>query len=452
MTDYRVLVVDDEESICRLIGKELHSQRRSVQTAGSGEAARKLVRGGHFDVAVLDIYLPDTDGLSLLEELKSECPETEFILITGYGTISSAVEAMKLGAYDYLTKPFQLERLEFVIEKAYQRARLQQENRLLRQEQKKQQIKDLVGNTQAIKEVRNLIHKVAHTEVPVLLTGESGTGKDVSARAIHAASRRSDKPLVVKNCAALQKDLARSELFGHCKGAFTGATENQEGLLSSAHQGTLFLDEIGELPIEVQGSLLRVLETQTFRRVGSKEEQQVDVRFIFATHRNLAREVSEGRFLEALYHRIAVFTIGLPELKKRKEDLPLLVEYLLGRIRPDRKLSVTRQAMSCLASYHWPGNVRELKNVLERSAILSENDQITHRDLPQELVGSMAEAQAGENGCSLQDAEKRHIRWVLEQCGFNRSQTAAALGCSRKTLYRKMRHYDLLDHCDPTET
>ncbi|WP_459934726.1 sigma-54-dependent transcriptional regulator [Fundidesulfovibrio butyratiphilus] len=438
---YSVLVVDDEQSLTKLFKKELSSPTRTVHTTGSARQARDMCRKTQYDVIVLDLRLPDANGLELLVEFRGRIPDVEVIMITGHGNIDSAVEAMKMGAYDYITKPFKLDELEIVVERAWQRVCLGRENRSLKHSQMSVKPPMLVGLSQAIRQVRFLVEKVAPTEVPVLLTGESGVGKDVVANAIHSSSRRADKPLIIKNCATLQKELARSELFGHCRGAFTGATESREGLLTFAHQGTLFLDEIGELPLEVQGSLLRVLESKSYRRVGEKDERHTDVRLLFATNRNLQTEVEEGRFHEALYHRINVFNIHIPTLAERKEDIPLLVEYFLNRLSPGHPpCKVTDGALRCLLEYSWPGNVRELRNVIERGMILAENGLITEQALPREFMDKGGD----ELGAlSLEHMERAHIRRVLQFHGGNRSLAAQSLGISRKTLYRKILEYGL---------
>lgn len=441
----RILVVDDEESIRKLAEKELTGLHRMVQSAGSAGEALELLKRKSFDVILLDIRLPDANGLDILEDLREANPGTEVIVITGHGDIDSAVEAMKLGAYDYITKPFALDRMELVIERAYQRVCLQRENRLLRHTQCDPGMTLFVGRSPAVQNIHYLIEKAAPTTVPVLITGESGAGKDVVARSLHRGSLRADQPLIIKNCGTLQKELIRSELFGHCKGAFTGAQDSQEGLLALAHQGTLFLDEIGELPLEVQASLLRVLETQTYRRVGDKQERQVDVRFLFATNRNLAEEVKAGRFHEALFHRINVFQIGIPPLRERKEDIPLLVEHFLISLNKSKtSCRLSRSAMPYLMAYDWPGNVRELRNVLERGVILSENGVITPKALPRELTQQMMVQPSGDSPClTLEEMERHHIRLILEQAEGNRSQAAEWLGISRKTLYRKLKEYEI---------
>jgi two-component system NtrC family response regulator len=435
----QVLVVDDEQSIRRLVEKELGTERRRITTAGSVKEALKLFRQETFDVVLQDMRLPDGDGLDMLAQLQELAPEVQVIIITGYGEVDNAVQAMKLGAYDYITKPFDLDRLALVMEKAFQRTCLQRENRLLRRSQATQATPKLVGHSAALENVRFLIRKVAPARVPVLLTGESGTGKNVVAQLIHDLSDRCERPLITKNCGTFQKDLLRSELFGYRRGAFTGANESYEGLLSFAHRGTLFLDEIGELSHEVQSALLRVIENQTFRRVGEKDEKRVDVRFVFATNRDLHAEMEAGRFSEAMYHRLNVFNICLPALRSRKEDIPALIEYFLGRLRPgERTARITERALQGLMAYDWPGNIRELQNVLERGLILSEGDLITEQSLPLELVGRVPESTSNVAFQPLREVERQHILTVLQFVGGSRTRAAEILGIGRKTLYRKL--------------
>jgi len=440
----RILVVDDEESIRRLLEKELSSMRRSVRTADSARQAFECLEQHQFEVILLDIRLPDGDGIELLERFKQTVPDVEVVLITGFGNVDNAVEAMKLGAYDYITKPFSLDRVELVVEKAYQRVCLQRQNRLLRHTQTCLPAPQFVGRSPCVEQIHYLIEKVAPTNVPVLITGESGAGKDVVASAVHLRSQRAQQPLVIKNCGALQKELMRSELFGYCKGAFTGANEAHDGLISLAHEGTLFLDEIGELPIEVQAALLRVLETQTYRRVGDKYERQVDVRFLFATNRNLVEEARVGNFHEALYHRLNVFQIHIPALRERQEDIPLLVEYFLGLLGGSSSpCRISKGVMQCLMNYSWPGNVRELRNVIERGIILAENGIITETALPRELTRRTDPQAMDTPLVPLSEIERNHIRRVMASVAGNRSQAAGILGIGRKTLYRKLKEYEL---------
>lgn len=435
-----ILIIDDEKSIRRLLQKELANSWREIFVAADASEAMKMVHNRSFDVIIMDLRLPDTSDLDLLIKVRDASPCTEVIMITGHGDINIAVEAMKLGAYDFIAKPFNLDHLDMLVEKAHQRSRLSVENRRLRHNASYEQgAVQFIGKSKALQDIQFLIDKVAPANIPVLITGESGAGKDVVANAIHDRSSRAGNPMIIKNCASLQKELARSELFGHAKGSFTGAAESQEGLMSFAHQSTLFLDEIGELSLGVQASLLRLLETQTYRRVGEKEERRVDIRFLFATNRNLAEAVQKGDFNEAFYHRINVFNIALPSLCEHKEDLPLLVDYFLTKLSSDgTTYRIVQGAMDCVLRYNWPGNVRELRNVIERSIILAENGIITKNCLPRELL---VDAEKDVTDISLESIEKQHIFKILDFFNGNRQKTADALGISRKTLYRKMSQY-----------
>jgi two-component system, NtrC family, response regulator len=440
----QILVVDDEASIRRLIDLEISSENRVVTTAANAREGMAKLRRRRYDVAVLDIKLPDANGLELMAQFQEVIPELEIVLVTGFGDIDSAVEAMRMGAYDYITKPFNLDRLELVIEKANQRVRLRRENRVLRHRQSAEPNHKIIGQSPILDDVRYMIRKVAPTHVPVLITGESGTGKNVVARNIHQFSQRAEQPLITKNCGTLQKELIRSELFGYRRGSFTGATESREGLLVLADKGTLFLDEVGELPMEVQASMLRVLENQTYRRVGGQDERQVDIRFVFATNRNLSEEVAAGRFSQALFHRLNVFTIEMPSLRARVEDIPLLVEYFRCKLSmggPSCRISA--RAMECLLAYQWPGNVRELQNVIERGIILSENGLLSERCLPHELVSAVRDTPRDSPFQSLEAMEKAHILRVLKFAENNRARAAEILGIGRKTLYRKLKKFEM---------
>jgi two-component system NtrC family response regulator len=434
-----ILVIDDEEAIRRLLQKELVNDNRKIVAAANAAEAMKLVHHQWFDVVILDLRLPDVHDLDLLIEIRESVPRTEVILITGHGDVDIAVKAMKLGAYDFIRKPFNLERLDLLVEKAHQKVLLSRENTILRHNNLDLAPAQFIGKSQAVREIKFLINKVAPARIPVLITGDSGTGKDVVARLIHQRSQCADKPMIIKNCASLQKELARSELFGHMKGSFTGATESREGLMAYADNSTLFLDEIGELPLGVQASLLRALETQTYRRVGEKEERKVAIRFLFATNRNLAKGVEQGEFNEAFFHRINAFNIKIPALVDRKEDLALLVDYFLTRLSPAHTpYTISNSAMDCLFRYNWPGNARELRNVIERSIILAENNLITENCLPHELIST---AENNQTDLTLAAVEKDHILKILQFFEGNRQKTAETLGISRKTLYRKLSQY-----------
>jgi len=441
---YHVLVVDDEENILRLLKNELSSCDRIVHTAESAHSARQALKKQQYDVIILDIRLPDADGLDLFAEFKMATHDVEMVLITGHGDIDNAVEAMRMGVFDYITKPFKLDRLDVVIERAYQRVCLQRENRGLRHTQAAtSEWCNLIGRSAPMQEIKFLIDKLTSSEVPVLITGESGVGKDVVARAIHARSQRSAQPFIVKNCAMLFREMVRSELFGHKKGSFTGATEAHEGLIAVAHKGTLFLDEIGDLPEDVQASLLRLLETKMYRRMGENKERRADVRFLFATNRDLAKAVEDGAFNEALFHRINVFNIHIPRLRERKEDLPLLVEHFLSLLSNGRPVAdMPEKTLKRLLGYDWPGNVRELRNVLERALILSDGKAITENCLPKELLDG-GPGQTNAPPLSLENMEREHIARVLAIYQGSRQKAAQVLNIGRKTLYRKIQKYGL---------
>jgi two-component system NtrC family response regulator len=437
-----ILVVDDESNIRKLFARELAAPGRTIHTAGTAAEAFELLHKNYYDIIILDIRLPDANGLELMVRLLETVPNVAIILITGYADVDNAVEAMKNGAYDYITKPFSLERMEQVIEKAYQRVRLQRENELLRHNTDHKPTPRFIGHSRSVQDVRFLLEKAAPTDVPVLLTGESGTGKNVAAAALHAKSKRADQPLIIKNCGTFDKELLRSELFGYCKGAFTGADRSHDGLLSLAHKGTLFFDEVGELSLDLQGALLRVLETQHFRRVGDKEERCVDVRFIFATNKNLAKEVEEGRFHDAFFHRINVFTIELPPLRERREDIPSLVEFFLTALAKDgQEYKISPRAMQQLMDNPWPGNVRELKNIIERGMILAENNIINVKALP--FCQKSCQNPRDKNFSTLEELERSHISMIMHAVQGNKSRAAQLLGIGRKTLYRKLEEYRL---------
>lgn len=439
-----ILVVDDESNIRKLFSRELASPGRTIYTVGSAAEAFEHLHKHYCDIIILDIRLPDANGLELMTKLLETVPNVAIILITGYADVDNAVEAMKNGAYDYITKPFSLERMEQVIEKAYQRVRLQRENELLRHNSEHKATPKFIGHSPSVQQVRYLIEKAAPTDVPILLTGESGTGKNVAASALHAQSKRADQPLIIKNCGTFDKELLRSELFGYCKGAFTGAERSHDGLLSLAHKATLFFDEVGELTLELQGALLRVLETQHFRRVGDKEERCVDVRFIFATNKDLEKEVEAGRFHDAFYHRINVFEIKLPPLRERREDIPALVEYFLMSLPKDgQEYKISPRAMQQLMDNPWPGNVRELKNIIERGMILSENNIINVKALP--FCQKSCQNPREKGFSTLEELERSHISMVMHAVQGNKSRAAQLLGIGRKTLYRKLEEYRLTD-------
>jgi DNA-binding NtrC family response regulator len=442
----QLLIVDDDEELRGAIAARFRRLGMRVTEAGSGEQALTRTAQARFDVALLDLHLPGISGIELLAELKERLPETEAILLTAHSSVETAVQAMKQGAYDYLTKPFRLPDLEVHVQKAFEKAQLSR-----RERQWVQQIAfespryRLVGSSAAMRRVVGLIERVAPADATVLVRGASGTGKELVARALHANSPRADRPLVTINCAALTESLLESELFGHEKGAFTGAVQAKPGLVEVAEGGTLFIDEIGEMAPGLQAKLLRVLEDGHFRRVGGTQEVCADVRVVAATNRDLAEELNGGRFREDLYYRLNVVTIELPLLRDRREDVPGLVEHFLTtrQIGPLRS-RIDPEAMEALLSYPWPGNVRELANVIERAQILAENHVITPDDLPEAVaVGRPAGEAGGGDPRHLSEVERQYVRAVLQQEKGNKVHAARALGISRRSLYRLIEKYHL---------
>jgi DNA-binding NtrC family response regulator len=451
----RLLIVDDDADLRDLLVRRFERQGASIVAAGSGEEALTRAAQVRCDVALLDLHLPGMSGIDLLARLKEKQPELEAIMLTAHGSMETAVEAMKRGAYDYLTKPFQAADLEVHVQKAYEKVQLvRRERQWVQQLQFESPRYRLVGSSPAIRRVVRLIEKVAPTEATVLVRGASGTGKELVARALHTNSPRRDRPLVTINCAALQENLLESELFGHEKGAFTGATQAKPGLVEVAEGGTLFIDEVAEMAPGLQAKLLRVLEDGHYRRVGSTQEANADVRVVAATNRPLEEEIKTGRFREDLYYRLNVLTIDLPPLRERPEDIPELIEHFLTsrKIGPSR-YQVDPEAMEVLTHYDWPGNVRELANVIERAQILAANHLITLDDLPDNLAEDAPPAGNGGAGGDpryLREVERRHVQSVLQELKGNKVQAARALGISRRALYRLIAKYHLDDA--PTAT
>jgi two-component system, NtrC family, response regulator AtoC len=441
----RVLVVDDEEGIRTFIGEVLEGQGLNVTLAEDGEPAAAILERQTFHLLVTDLKMPRMDGMTLLRKARTEHPGMEVIVLTAHGTVSSAVEAMKLGAFDYLTKPLSgPDELRLVVSRALERRRLRDDHQRARR-QAPAPVR-LVARDPAMAVVVEQIRKVAPTDATVLILGESGTGKEVVAQQIHLESRRRDGPFVAVNCGALSETLLESEMFGHEKGAFTGAVGMHRGRFELADGGTLFLDEVAELKPDLQVKLLRVLEERRFERVGGVRTIEVDLRLVAATNRDLDAEIRAGRFREDLYHRLAVFPLRLPPLRERALDIPVLVDELLSHIaqRSGRPaLHLDASAMASVQGYSWPGNVRELANVLERAAILSDGEEITVGDL-----GLGARLVTGATAGllldgTLKDLEKEAIRRVLAANGGHRKKTAGQLGIGLRTLYEKLKEYGL---------
>jgi len=445
--DIRVLVVDDEEQLAEAFRKKLSKEGYAVDTAPTGGEAVSLVKQRPFDVCVLDIRLPDIDGVKLLETLKEMEPTLEIIMLTGHASIDTAIQSMKRGAYDYLSKPCKLSELSSIILKAYEKKSLKERNIVLQEQLQRVEAHDtFIGESKQIKEVQRLISLVAPSDVPVLVLGETGTGKELVARAIHAMSPRSANQFVAVNSSTLQESILESELFGYKKGAFTGAQNDKIGLLELANRGTFFIDEVGDMGINIQAKFLRTLETGVFRRLGDTRESKVDVRFIFATNKPLEDEIKEKKFRKDLFYRLNTFVIALPSLRERKDDILLLADYFLGKFaRGGDKKVLSDEAMKLLSNYWWPGNVRELANVIERAVLLSMvRKTILCDDLPQTMMESRPEnayngrMQLQREALDLEKIEKEHIRRVLELAEGNKSKAARLLGISRKKLYQKI--------------
>lgn len=441
-----LLLVDDDDDLRRDIASFFAARGYRVADSGDGEEALALADRRAFDVAVLDVAMPGLSGIEVLQKLKARGAECEVVMLTGEGTIETAVEAMKLGAREFLSKPISLRELDRLVRKAHETGLLQRENRQLKAVLKQQQRSpNIVGESASMQEVYRLIERTAPSDKPILIQGDSGTGKELVARALHEASPLADKPIVVINCAALPETLLESELFGHEKGAFTGAVSAKPGLFEVADGGTLFIDEIGELAGSLQAKLLRVLEDGSLRRIGSVKERRVHVRLIAATNRDMAEEVRESRFREDLYYRVNVLTIFLPSLREREGDIRLLVDYFLGS-----EWHIEDEVLRVFENYSWPGNVRQLQNAIERAKILAEDEWIRARNLPPEIVTGASTSSVRQLGANmdLDTVNKMHIEDTYKRFGGNKARTARALGIGRRTLYRLLEKYGI----EPAET
>ncbi len=441
------LVVDDEVNVLASLKKVLEKEGYTVITARNGKEAMKMVTENQFSVIITDINMPEMNGFQLLHKIKNYDSQIEVIMITGQGTIEHAVEAIKAGAYDYITKPFKRTDILKVAEKAYEKFNLSNENRLLKKQLSELQYDryTFIGQSKQAVKIRELISRIASTSSSVLITGESGTGKEVIARLIHANSSRKDKPFVAVNCGAIAENLVESELFGHVRGAFTGAIKDREGLFKAAGDGTLFLDEISTIPLNLQVKLLRVLEEMEIMPVGSTKTIPVNARIIAATNRNLTEEVKNNRFREDLFFRLNVIEINIPSLKDRKEDIPLMMTFFIDRFNKELKKNVkgfAPEVLHTLKNHNWAGNVRELENVIERAMIFCDNDLLQLEHLPQ-LLTERVHATSLTLKDALTDFEKEHIRMVLDMTNGDKKETARILDMGVSSLYRKMSELDI---------
>jgi DNA-binding NtrC family response regulator len=436
-----LLVVDDDQVARELLAETLAREGYRVRVAGGGEEALRLAGTEPFDMALVDLRMPDLDGLAVLKQLAMIQPDLPVVILTAFATIETAIEAVNAGAFDYLSKPFRMEEIKIVVRRTLDARRLARENLQFRQELRARYgFEGLVGQSHQMVEIYKLIARMAALDTTVLIEGETGTGKELVARAIHGASARAARPFVVVDCAALPETLFESELFGHERGAFTGAFAARRGLLETSTGGTCFLDEIGELTAPLQAKLLRTLQERSIRRVGGNEPIPVDVRVIAATNRDLRRLVAEGGFRDDLYYRLNVVTITVPPLRERPSDIPLLAQHFLELFarrsgRPVRRLAP--EAVALLAGYRWPGNVRELEHVIERATALSVSETLLPDDFPPHLREERDRApRLPADGMTLEDVKRWYVNKVLEESGGNKLRAAELLGIDRRTLYR----------------
>jgi two-component system, NtrC family, response regulator AtoC len=437
-----VLIVDDEKDFRETLVSELQRKKFVVKSAEDSYKGLKLLSKYNFDVALVDIRMPKMDGIAFVKKMDEISPETEAIMLTGFGTLDNAIKAMKAGANDFLRKPCPLSEVEISINKAYDRKIITMENRLLKiQLNRKEKYPQLIGKSQKLKNVLSIIDKVAPLDSTVLILGESGVGKELVARSIHRNSNRASQPFIVIDCCSLSEPLMQSELFGHEKGAYTGAATLKHGLFEVANNGTLFIDEIGEISAPVQAGLLRILETGIFRRLGGVKDLKVNVRILAATNRNLPPAIKDGQFREDLYYRLNVVSILIPPLRERTNDIPLLLDYALktSQVPGARNKKITQEALRILMEYQWPGNIRELNNLVECATILSEDDNIKPEDLPISLSSQANIFEGLKDELSLAEIEADYIEWIMRKTNCNRKQAADILKIDPKTLYRKLK-------------
>jgi two-component system response regulator HydG len=443
-----ILIVDDEPAARTTLGILLRKRGHRVVQAEGAKAAAKTLAEMAFDLVVTDLRMPDGDGLEVLRAARGHCPEASVILLTAYAGWESAKEAMRLGAFDYFEKGKEPDEFLHRVDKALEETGLRRENEnLRRQVRERYSLPGIIGHSKKMQQALDLVMRVAPTDATILIQGESGTGKEVIAKAIHHTSPRAQHAFVAVNCGALPEPLLESEIFGHVKGAFTGATVHKKGLFEDAHGGTFFLDEIGDMPLSLQVKFLRVLQEGEIRRVGSNQATTVDVRVLAATNRDLGQLMQQGQFREDLYYRLNVIPLVLPPLRERREDIPALAEHFLRRFgdKQHRPLSLTASAVERLLRYPWPGNVRELENAMERTAILARNDLIGPDELPPHIASGtpLGPAPVLPREQTLAEVEKSHILQTLERCGWNHSHAAEALGIGRTSLWRKLKEYQI---------
>jgi DNA-binding NtrC family response regulator len=447
MASAKILVIDDGEKLRSLMKRIISLEGFSVSEAGNLKQAEKLIEKELPEVLLCDVKLPDGNGVDFVSKIKTKYPGIEVILLTAYGNIRDGIQAIKNGAFDYIVKGDDNEKIIPLLYRAIEKVLLQKKvQQLQKQVGRQYSFDNILGTSAEIKEAIQLAKKVAATDTTVLLLGETGTGKEVFAQAIHAGSKRSGQPFLAVNCSSFSKELLESEIFGHKAGAFTGATKDKKGLIEEADRGTLFLDEIGEMPADLQAKLLRVLETNEFIKVGDSKPSRVDVRIIAATNRDLQQDLESGKFREDLFYRLNVFTISLPPLRERKKDIPELARHFLTLFadKTNKRISsIQSKAIEHLQFYEWKGNIRELKNAIERAVILEDSDQLTISSLPFELQHIETGSGDISSAFHLSTIEKQHIQKVLHHTKGNKTKTAELLGIGLTTLYRKMEEYHL---------
>jgi DNA-binding NtrC family response regulator len=450
----KILIIDDEKSILELLSVIFKKEGYAVKTTPSSTKALDLIQKEEFDIILSDIKLPEKSGMEILKYVKENKPDIPIIMITAYGTIKQAVEALKMGALDYVVKPFNVEELKIIVSQGLEKRRLQEENIFLKKELKERySIENMIGKSKPMRELFNLIEKIADTESTILIQGESGTGKEIAARAIHTLSQRRDRAFVTINCGALPENLLESELFGHIRGAFTGAIADKKGMFEIAEKGTLLLDEVGEMSAWTQVKLLRALQEKKIRRVGGTREIPVDVRIIAATNQDLKRKIEQGSFREDLFYRLNVISMEIPSLSERKEDIPLLVSHFLKKYckKMNRKMKrIAPEVYNVFESYRWPGNVREMENMIERIVAVEDRETITSSSLPDELLNPQRnkdqkfEMRSGFNlNETLDEIASGYVRQALQKTNGNLRESAVILGINYRSLRYLIEKHDL---------
>ncbi len=451
MPPYNILIVDDEQSICDFLTILLKKHGYGYAFVNSGREALENISENHYDLVIADLMMKDMDGMTLLKAINQKHSEIIFIMMTAFGTIDTAVEAMKYGAFDYLTKPFKVDEILYKIQKAFEQRQIVQENDFLKSQIQKQTAGDeFIGQSKETCKLLEVIERIADTESTVLITGESGTGKELIAKSIHQKSRRSQQIFLTINCSALPENLLESELFGHLRGAFTGAVRNKDGLFYAANRGTIFLDEIGDVSLNMQVKLLRALQNREITPVGSNKVIKIDVRIISATNADLTERIQNGKFREDLFYRLNVINLRIPPLRERLDDIPLLIEYFLKKKfqakTAGEPLEFDEEVKKFFFHYSWPGNVRELQNLIERLVTIRPQGKITKTDLPTSMLKGVQRDQTLQEEYimpSMNHLEKSYIYWVLRQTGWKKQKAAEILGIDLSTLYRKIEKYGL---------